>query len=97
MSSKNRRAKKFVSVTDDKKAIMCDSRDIGASNKLTCLGYSASGQSDWVKRTRASDFEANIGKKIGFDLTSPRFNFNEAHFGQSLKFDVPGPGQYKDE
>jgi hypothetical protein len=30
-------------------------------------------------------------------LTSPRFNFNEAHFGQSLKFDVPGPGQYKDE
>merc|ERR1712046_245080 len=33
--------------------------------------------------------------KVGFDGTSPRFHFNQAHYGQSLKFDIPGPGQYK--
>lgn len=47
--------------------------------------------SEWFHRTRASDFEVHAGKKVGFDASSPRFNFNQV-FGQSLKFEIPGPG-----
>jgi hypothetical protein len=49
---------------------------------------------DWTKKTRANDYEAFAGKRVGFDATSPRFNYNQAFYGQSLKFEVPGPGQY---
>jgi hypothetical protein len=48
----------------------------------------------WVKRARAGDFEMFSGKNLGFDQTSPRFNYNQVFVGHSLKFDVPGPGQY---
>ncbi len=58
------------------------------------MGYSAGGESEWHKQTRASDFEQQAGKKVGFDSTSPRFHFNQVHFGQSLKADIPGPGHY---
>ena len=43
---------------------------------------------------RASDYEAFAGKKVGFDATSRRFHYKEVFYGQSLKYDVPGPGQY---
>jgi len=49
---------------------------------------------NWNKTGRKGDFEMYSGKNIGFDQTSPRFNFNQVFYGQSLKFDVPGPGQY---
>ena len=48
----------------------------------------------WVEKGRATDYEVYSGKNIGFDQTSPRFNYNQVFYGQSLKFDVPGPGQY---
>lgn len=51
----------------------------------------------WTKQTRANDYEAYAGKKVGFDATSPRFNFNQVFYGQSLKFEVPGPGQYQEQ
>ena len=35
------------------------------------------------------------GKNIGFDQTSPRLHYNQVFYGHSLKFDVPGPGQYQ--
>lgn len=97
LTSKGVPKKKFVTQTHDNKAIMGNQQDLGVENQITCLGYSAGGQSDWRHQTRASDFEKAIGKKVGFDGTSPRFNFNEAHHGQSLKFDIPGPGQYNDK
>ena len=50
-------------------------------------------RTEWHKRERAFDYEQFSGKNIGFDQTSPRFHFNQV-FGQSLKFDIPGPGQY---
>lgn len=75
---------------------MHDQQELGIENQVTCLGYTSAGDSDWVKQTRASDFEQQVGKKVGFDSTSPRFHFNQAHYGQSLKFDIPGPGQYTD-
>ena len=43
---------------------------------------------------RASDYEAFAGKKVGFDATARRFNYKEVFYGQSLKYEVPGPGQY---
>jgi hypothetical protein len=46
----------------------------------------------WTSKGRASDYEIFSGKNIGFDKTSPRFNYNQVFYGQSLKFDVPGPG-----
>lgn len=36
-----------------------------------------------------------MGKKMGFDATSPRFHYNQVFYGQSLKFEVPGPGSYQ--
>lgn len=80
----------------DNKVVTADSKDMGVENQVTCLGYTSGGESDWLKQTRASDFEQQVGKKVGFDSTSPRFHFNQAHYGQSLKFDIPGPGQYQD-
>jgi len=46
---------------------------------------------------RATDYESFAGKKVGFDATSPRFHYNQVFYGQSLKFEVPGPGQYEDK
>lgn len=46
---------------------------------------------------RATDYEAFSGKKLGFDATSNRFNYNQIFPGQGLKFDVPGPGQYSSD
>ncbi len=45
---------------------------------------------------RATDYEAFSGKKVGFDVTSPRFNSNQIFYGQSLKLEIPGPGKYED-
>lgn len=41
---------------------------------------------------RATDYEAFAGKKVGFDATSSRFHYNQIFYGQSLKFEIPGPG-----
>ena len=94
LTSKGVPRKKFVTQTLDRKVVMQDQNELGIENQVTCLGYTSSGESEWVKQTRASDFEQQVGKKVGFDSTSPRFHFNQAHYGQSLKFDIPGPGQY---
>jgi hypothetical protein len=53
-------------------------------------------RTQWTSKGRAGDYEAFSGKHIAFDQTSPRFNYNQVFYGQSLKFDVPGPGQYAD-
>jgi len=34
-------------------------------------------------------------KNVPFSRTANRFNTNEVFYGQSYKFDVPGPGYYK--
>ena len=35
-----------------------------------------------------------INKNVPFMKTSNRFNTKEVFYGQSYKFDVPGPGYY---
>lgn len=51
----------------------------------------------WTGKGRAPDYEVFSGKNIGFDKTSPRFNYDQVFYGQSLKFGVPGPGYYPPE
>ena len=46
---------------------------------------------------RASDYEAFSGRKVGFDATARRFHYKEVFYGQSLKYEMPGPGQYTDQ
>lgn len=38
-------------------------------------------RTSWAKRHRATDYEIFTGKKIGFDNTQPRFNFDQVFFG----------------
>lgn len=73
------------------------------SNDTTRAGTAAEGVVSyltkgpmWTKQMRATDYEAFAGKKIAFDVASPRFNPSQAFYGQSLKLDVPGPGKYED-
>lgn len=45
----------------------------GVENQITCI----KNPEVWREhRTRASDYESVAGKKLGFDATSPRFNYN---------------------
>lgn len=37
-----------------------------------------------------------MGKKVGFDATSPRFKYDQVFYGQKIKFEAPGPGEYSD-
>jgi len=64
----------------------------GVENLCTYLDDKPMGQ----KKTRTADYEVVNGKKVAFDVTSPRFHFNHAFYKHSLKFEVPGPGQYED-
>jgi hypothetical protein len=43
---------------------------------------------------RAQDYEKVLGLKLGFDATSPRFNYNQVFYAHNLKREVPGPGLY---
>lgn len=52
-------------------------------------------RNQWTKKERAGDYEMFSGKNIGFDQTSPRLQYNQVFYGHSLKFEVPGPGQYQ--
>lgn len=51
------------------------------SNESTRLGTSGlvsyiNKGPNWTKKMRATDYEAFSGKRVGFDVTSPRFNTN---------------------
>ena len=62
---------------------------VGVENKITYLDRERS----WTGQQRARDLEI-MGKRVGFEATSPRFNINNVFYGTSLKIDQPGPGQY---
>lgn len=46
----------------------------GIENQVTCIKENADSWKD--QRTRATDYESTAGKRVGFDATSPRFNYN---------------------
>lgn len=75
----------------DKSSMDIDNKVVfGVENKITYLDHDKS----WTVQTRARDLEMMAGKRVGFEATSPRFNINQVFFGQSLKIDQPGPGNY---
>lgn len=84
---------KIVTQSDQGKHVYDKEAAFGIENQITCIK-----EADvWhEKRTRASDYESVVGKRVGFDATSPRFNYNQVFYGQSLKLEVPGPGLYQD-
>ena len=45
-------------------------------NQSADLGIYNVKSGDWGKQMRAPDFELYGGRKVGFDATSPRFNYN---------------------
>lgn len=74
------------------------------SNESTRVGTAAEGlvtcinkAPQWTKQMRANDYETFSGKRVAFDVTSPRFNSNQIFYGQSLKLEIPGPGKYSDD
>ena len=46
-------------------------------------------------QTRATDCEQILGRKVGFDATSPRFNYNQVFYQHNYKREIPGPGVYQ--
>ena len=38
-------------------------------------------RTQWTSKGRATDYEVFSGKNIGFDKTSPRFNYNQVFYG----------------
>lgn len=64
---------------------------IGTQGSAGVVSYLHKGP-NWTRQMRATDYEAFAGKRVGFDATSPRFTYNNVFYGQSLKFEVPGPG-----
>ena len=92
LQSKSGERKKLVSHHMDNKNDLVNKNLYGIENKITCL----ESKPKEVRQTRNKDFEIMCGKKVAFDATSPRFHFNQVFAGQSLKFEVPGPGQYEE-
>jgi hypothetical protein len=86
---------KIVAQSEQGKHVYDKEAVFGVENQVTCMKDTAN---VWHEhRTRASDYESIAGKRLGFDATSPRFNYNQVFYGQSLKLEVPGPGLYKDD
>lgn len=94
LNQKGGKKAKIVAQSEQGKHVYDKEAVFGIENQVTCI----KDQSVWREhRTRASDYESVAGKRVGFDATSPRFNYNQVFYGQSLKLEVPGPGLYNEE
>ena len=93
LKSQGGKRAKIVAQSEQGKHVYDKEAVFGIENQVTCIKE----PDVWrERRTRASDYESVAGKRVGFDATSPRFNYNQVFYGQSLKLEVPGPGLYKD-
>lgn len=93
LKSQGGKRAKIVAQSEQGKHVYDKEAIFGIENQVTCIKE----QEVWrERRTRASDYESVAGKRVGFDATSPRFNYNQVFYGQSLKLEVPGPGLYQD-
>ena len=94
LNSKGGRRTKIVTQSEHGKHIYDKEAVFGAENQVTCIKT----LDEWKHRQqRASDLEIASGRRVGFDATSPRFNYNQVFYGTSLKLEVPGPGLYKNK
>ena len=93
LKSQGGKRTKIVAQSEQGKHVYDKEAVFGIENQVTCI----KDPDVWREhRTRASDYEQIAGKRVGFDQTSPRFNYNQVFYGQSLKLEVPGPGLYQD-
>ena len=93
LKSQGGKRAKIVAQSEQGKHVYDKEAVFGIENQVTCI----KDPDVWrERRTRASDYESIAGKRVGFDATSPRFNYNQVFYGQSLKLEVPGPGLYQD-
>ena len=73
LNSKTGKKAKIVAQSEQGKHVYDRDAVFGIENQVTCI----KDQSVWREhRTRASDYESVAGKRVGFDATSPRFNYN---------------------
>lgn len=72
LNTKSGERKKLVSHNTDNRNDLINQNLYGVENKVSYLEVKPQS----VKQTRAADYEILNGKKVGFDATSPRFNFN---------------------
>ena len=73
MESKGGTRKKIVSQSNEGKHVFDSKAVLGAENAIT---YLKENSQMWKHQTRAKDYEVVAGKRVGFDATSPRFNYN---------------------
>ena len=70
---------KIVAQSEQGKHVYDKEAIFGIENQVTCIKDNAD---VWKEhRTRASDYESVAGKHVGFDATSPRFNYNQVFYG----------------
>ena len=93
LTSKGGTRKKIVGQSNEGKHIYEKDAVFGIENQVTCMKDNELYEIK-THQQRAGDYESVAGKKVGFDATSPRFNYNQVFYGQSLKLEVPGPGLY---
>lgn len=73
LKSQGGRKPRIVAQSEQGKHVYDKEAVFGIENQVTCI----KDQSVWREhRTRASDYESVAGKRVGFDATSPRFNYN---------------------
>ena len=74
LTSKGGKRTKIVAQSEQGKHVYDKEAIFGVENQVTCIKDNAA---DWKEqKTRASDYESIAGKRVGFDATSPRFNYN---------------------
>jgi hypothetical protein len=73
---------KAASVQDDKvqNSLMRGNQNVLKANEKVQYGFIDT-RTQWTNKGRAGDYEVFSGKNIGFDQTSPRFNYNQVFYG----------------
>ena len=73
---------KAASVQDDKtqNSLMKGNKNVMKANEKVQYDF-VDTRTQWTNKGRAVDYEMFSGKNIGFDQTSPRFNYNQVFYG----------------
>ena len=78
LKSQGGKRAKIVAQSEQGKHVYDKEAVFGIENQVTCI----KDPDVWrERRTGASDYESVAGKRVGFDATSPRFNYNQVFYG----------------
>jgi len=93
LNSRGGPKKKIIAQSEAGKAIYDKQAIFGVENQIT---YLSDNRLMWTThQARAQDAEQVLGRKVGFDATSPRFHYNNVFYQHSYKREIPGPGVYQ--